>query len=284
MEDDAALDNRISNFEWGFVGGVAVAIDLLQMAVEALDLTLIGIAFSLIVNRMIDLITGLMLFSYCFLRGIKLTPTRTMSILGATLAEFIPALDVAPFWTADVGFLFASYKAEHGSGMISQFVSTTTALAEGKVGDALAGGGRKVPPVIGTRTPAPTTPARIADIKPTVTVVSPLPPKIAPAQNALPARQAAPRARPEPTGAIEMTKAQPLQTRDVYATSAGQYRPDAATSAGPSPAAARSGPEMIGRTFQHDQEIAQGQAAEAHRGGVRTYDEWVASRQPPRSG
>jgi len=99
---------NISPVEKGLVIGATGVIDLIQIGIEALDLTGVGAIVSVIANRLIDIVVGLTLWLYCKLRGIKMDWKRTGSLLGAAFVEIIPIIDIAPAWTIDAAYLLLS--------------------------------------------------------------------------------------------------------------------------------------------------------------------------------
>ncbi len=89
------MGSKISNAEWGLILGAAAMVDLGQLV---LDIMAIGLA----ANRIIDLGVVATLPLYLTLRGFKLDTQVLLLIGGSFLAEEVPVLDVAPFWTFDV--------------------------------------------------------------------------------------------------------------------------------------------------------------------------------------
>lgn len=87
--------SRISNTEWWLVVGAVGCIDLIQFI---LDFFAIGI----LVNRFIDIIVGMSLGLYFWMRGVKMDSKKVLTLIGAFVAEEVPVLDAAPLWTGDV--------------------------------------------------------------------------------------------------------------------------------------------------------------------------------------
>lgn len=87
-------ESRISNIEWGLLFGAYVLMDSLQFL---LDFFAIG----LLVNRYIDIVAGGALLLYLKLRGV-LDSRITLLICASFVAEEIPIVDIAPFWTFDI--------------------------------------------------------------------------------------------------------------------------------------------------------------------------------------
>src|SRR3989344_6904567 len=106
--------SNISNFEWFLVMGAVGMMDLVQLGVTALDFTVVLTLLGIIANVLIDIAVGYSLFMYCLMRGIKLTPTRVLILLGGFLLEWIPVIGGAPLWTLDVVLIMLSVKAEEG--------------------------------------------------------------------------------------------------------------------------------------------------------------------------
>lgn len=90
--------SKISTFEWGLVIGALILIDIIQII---LDLVAVGVA----INRIIDIIVALSLVFYLLIRGELEDPEtrmRAIAIIAITfIAEEVPVLDAAPFWTGD---------------------------------------------------------------------------------------------------------------------------------------------------------------------------------------
>jgi hypothetical protein len=104
-------DVKISWVEIILVAAAFVAIDLLQIGIEFLNvIPVVGTIIAFFLSSFTDLIAGFSLFMYCFIRGVRLTPLQTTSILLAFLLELIPFLGGAPFWTIDVLIILLSEK------------------------------------------------------------------------------------------------------------------------------------------------------------------------------
>ena len=94
IESKQNLGSRMSNFEWWLLIGALASIDLGQII---LDFFAIGLA----ANRVIDLVVAMAMPLYLTLRGYKMD-MKTVLLIGVSLiAEEIPLLDAAPFWTFD---------------------------------------------------------------------------------------------------------------------------------------------------------------------------------------
>lgn len=93
-ESGETKGSRMSKFEWGlFIASLAM-IDLIQVV---LDFFAIGLA----ANRIIDLTVVMAMPLVLVLRGFKLDAQVLLLIGGSFLAEEIPVVDAAPFWTFD---------------------------------------------------------------------------------------------------------------------------------------------------------------------------------------
>lgn len=87
--------SRISNFEWKFVLGVYLIIDVAQIALDAF---LIGVA----INRYLDFVAGGGLALYLYMRKYKFDGEDWLWFFGIFAAEEVPLLDIGLFWTYDV--------------------------------------------------------------------------------------------------------------------------------------------------------------------------------------
>jgi hypothetical protein len=90
---------------------VFIAFAFLVDATEAiLDLFLIGI----IANRIIDIIVAGIFFAYVFSKGLTIAEDWKVysSIVGTIAGEFIPGLDIAPFFTIDAWYITSRIKAK----------------------------------------------------------------------------------------------------------------------------------------------------------------------------
>lgn len=95
----------------GFGQGVFIAFALLVDGTEAiLDLFIIGA----IVNRIIDIVVGGIFFLYALAKGLTIAGDSKIygSIFGTIAGEFIPGLDIAPFFTLDAWYITRSLKAK----------------------------------------------------------------------------------------------------------------------------------------------------------------------------
>jgi hypothetical protein len=97
--------SKISNTEWGLLIGALAVIDGIQFCLDWL-------AVGVIINRFIDLIVGMALPFYLYLRGVKLTAKKAISMACAFVGEIIPVVDALPLWTADAILLMTIEKAE----------------------------------------------------------------------------------------------------------------------------------------------------------------------------
>ena len=102
---------EISNTEWGMAISALAIIDVVQFGLDW-----IGIPFVLnagtVLNRFIDIGTGLAWTTYLKLRGINLDAPKIMGLIITFFLEEIPDIDALPLWTADGVFMYISVKAE----------------------------------------------------------------------------------------------------------------------------------------------------------------------------
>lgn len=97
--------SKISNFEWGALIGVAVAIDIFQIL---LDLAGVGI----FINSLLDLMIGVALQRYFKFRGVKGSWKQWISWLGAPALEFFTASIFPLGWVLEVIITMLIDKAE----------------------------------------------------------------------------------------------------------------------------------------------------------------------------
>ena len=88
------MGSKMSNIEWWLLIGALAMTDVVQLVLDAVT---IGLA----ANRIIDLSVVMSLPLYLTLRGFKLDAKVLLLIGGSFLAEEIPIVDAAPFWTFD---------------------------------------------------------------------------------------------------------------------------------------------------------------------------------------
>ena len=90
--------SKVSNFEWGLVIGLLFFIDIIQ---KILDFLVIGE----VINRFADILIGGGFLFYLIIRGEFNNPeTRnrmTVAFLATFVAEEIPVVDIAVFWSID---------------------------------------------------------------------------------------------------------------------------------------------------------------------------------------
>lgn len=97
--------SKIPNFEWGLVIGATAVVDVVQIV---LDMFVIGA----IANRFIDIVVGMALAGYFWIRGVKLNAKKILSLIASFVGEEIPVIDALPLWTLDVILIMAWDKAE----------------------------------------------------------------------------------------------------------------------------------------------------------------------------
>ncbi len=105
QEQQPQQGSRISNFEWGLVTGAALVVDAVQVF---LNMFAIGI----IANRGIDIVVGMVLPLYFYLRGVKLDSKKVFSWIGSFLLEEIPIVDSLPLWSGDMLLTMALDKTD----------------------------------------------------------------------------------------------------------------------------------------------------------------------------
>jgi hypothetical protein len=68
----------------------------------------------IIVNRVIDIVVAIIFFGYALLKGLTIAEDAKVygSITGTIAGEFIPGLDIAPFFTIDAWYITHSIKAK----------------------------------------------------------------------------------------------------------------------------------------------------------------------------
>lgn len=106
-EEDEVVERKnkrkVDGYEKLAVLGVSAIIDGTQIV---LDMFAVGVG----VNRFIDIGYGIMLLFYGNQRNL-LNQKTTLSIAATFIAEEIPLVDAAPFWTLDAWYLFRAGEA-----------------------------------------------------------------------------------------------------------------------------------------------------------------------------
>lgn len=87
--------------------GFALLVDFLEII---LDLFVIGVA----ANRIIDIVVAGIFFLFAAVKGLTLAEDKKVygSIAGTIVGEFIPGLDIAPFFAIDAWYITRSIKAK----------------------------------------------------------------------------------------------------------------------------------------------------------------------------
>ena len=143
---------RISNFEWGFVLGIYITIDVVEFVI---DFFVIGA----IINRFIDFICAGVLILYVKLRRAYMDTRAWGSIGAAFVGEMIPVIDALPLWSLDVAYLWSI----NGTGMAASMANQALAgKVSGELDSALKGAGTK-PPVINQKVAPSAVPPKIPD-------------------------------------------------------------------------------------------------------------------------
>jgi hypothetical protein len=103
----AIVKKRITTLGQVIFIGFAVTVDLVELI---LDLLLVGI----IVNRIIDIIVAGIFFLYALAKGLTIAEDAKVfgSIGGTVIGEFVPGLDIAPFFTIDAWYITHTIKAK----------------------------------------------------------------------------------------------------------------------------------------------------------------------------
>ena len=120
----------MSNVKWGLLIAATIVVDLIQIGLD------VAFGSGLVINRFVDVAVAGTLLLIFRLQKVELTPARTMSIVGVMIAEFIPVVDILPFWTADVIYIFASTKKAEvlqKLGPVGDIAQTATSLKKGNV-------------------------------------------------------------------------------------------------------------------------------------------------------
>lgn len=119
--------SKIGNVEWGLVIGATAVVDVVQFI---LDIFVIGA----IANRFVDIVVGMALAFYFWIRGIKMNAKKVLSLIASFVGEEIPVLDTLPLWTLDVILIMAWDKAEGKIEKALPILNKTLGQAEGIAG------------------------------------------------------------------------------------------------------------------------------------------------------
>ncbi len=85
----------MSDFEWWMLLGLTAFTDVAQIILDAFE---IGIA----ANRYIDIIYAMCVPFYLAMRGVEMDMKTLGIFVVSFIAEEVPLLDAAPFWTYDI--------------------------------------------------------------------------------------------------------------------------------------------------------------------------------------
>ncbi len=77
------------------VAGAAFVVDCIQIV---LNMFAIGI----VANRFIDIVMGMTLSFYFYMRGVKMDAKKVTALVGSFILEEIPLVDSLPLWGGDV--------------------------------------------------------------------------------------------------------------------------------------------------------------------------------------
>jgi hypothetical protein len=89
------MGSKISNTEWGLVIGAVLMVEIMQVV---LNLLFIGP----FINSSITLFTQSTLALYYRIRGVKINKSKLASMIGTSLIELIPVIDMLPAMTMGV--------------------------------------------------------------------------------------------------------------------------------------------------------------------------------------
>ena len=108
MDDQGEKKQKhINKFEWGFVFGVFVLIDVIQFVVEWFDL---AAGAGVVINRIISVLAGLLLACYYLLlkiRGATIDMRAWMSVFFAVLGELMPIISAFPLFSMDIAYVWS---------------------------------------------------------------------------------------------------------------------------------------------------------------------------------
>lgn len=137
--------HKIKNFEWGLLITAAAIVDIIEII-------LTFFAVGLVINTFIDVVMGIIVPVYFYLRGIKMTHKKVVNMIGTFVAELIPVVNAFPLWTIDIIRIMMLDKAEEKLEKLEEKVpggQLAGAVAEKRMGARGTAGGGGVPPVIG---------------------------------------------------------------------------------------------------------------------------------------
>ena len=106
-EQEEKKPKHINKFEWGFVLGVLVLIDVIQFVVEWFDIVA---GVGVVINRVISILAGLLMASYYLLlkiRGATIDMRAWMSVFFAVLGELIPIISAFPLFSMDIAYVWS---------------------------------------------------------------------------------------------------------------------------------------------------------------------------------
>ncbi len=116
--------SKIGNLEWGLVIGAVAIVDAVQLFLNVF-------AIGVLANRFIDIVVGMALAFYFWIRGIKMNAKKVLSLIASFVGEEIPVLDTLPLWTLDVILIMAWDKAEGKIEKALPILNKTLGQAEG---------------------------------------------------------------------------------------------------------------------------------------------------------
>ncbi|MHB0978314.1 MAG: hypothetical protein ACYC1K_02865 [Minisyncoccota bacterium] len=119
--------SKISNLEWGLVIGAVAVVDVVQLFLNAF-------AIGILANRFIDIVVGMALPFYFWIRGVKMNAKKILSLIASFVGEEIPVLDTLPLWTLDVILIMSWDKAEGKIEKAVPILNKTLGKAEGIAG------------------------------------------------------------------------------------------------------------------------------------------------------
>jgi hypothetical protein len=118
-------EKKITTFGQVVFIGFAITVDVTEFL---LDIVAVG----LIVNRIIDAIVACIFFLYASWKGLTIAEDSKVynSIVGTAAGEFIPGLDIAPFFTIDAWYITHSIKEKDKAHQAVLDEETKAAVAE----------------------------------------------------------------------------------------------------------------------------------------------------------
>ncbi len=96
----------MSKIEWFLLICLVILIDLIQLIITLM-------AVGLVINRVSNIVIGILLPFYLHLRGVNMVdPKKLLAMMGAFTGEEFVIGDFLPLWTCAVAFTYLTYKGE----------------------------------------------------------------------------------------------------------------------------------------------------------------------------